>query len=72
MEKMKPKKGFVVVVPGIPKCDFCDQPGRYDFKTIWGPWAHGCDEHWVTYRAMPTLGVGIAQMWVTHEEADDA
>jgi hypothetical protein len=56
--------GKVVAVDEIPQCDFCEADGKYDFKTMMGPWAHGCSYHWRMYRQYPTLGVGKAQMWV--------
>jgi hypothetical protein len=30
----------------IPKCDFCDQPAKYDAPTIGGPWANMCPVHY--------------------------
>lgn len=29
----------------LPICDFCDEPARYDGKTIHGPWANMCPIH---------------------------
>jgi hypothetical protein len=70
---MEAKKGEVCVVSSIPNCDFCNQegtktPGPYDFKTRFGPWAHGCEDHWKLYRAFDSLGVGQAQIWITKDE----
>ena len=61
--------GKVVAVTEIPNCDFCPvpEPGKYDFKTRTGPWAHGCSYHWRMHRQYPTLGVGKAQLWVLRE-----
>jgi len=53
----------VIRVVSIPKCDFCEQRGPYDFKTRMGPWAHGCEKHWVEYRAAAWLGLGLGQYW---------
>jgi len=70
---MKAKPGHVTLVPEIPACDFCqrngtDKPGPYDFATLFGPWAHGCELHWQMYAAEPgRTGVGIAQLWITEE-----
>ena len=69
MDKIRPMPGFVVVVPEIPQCNFCGEPGRYDFATRMGPWAHGCEVHWRKHRANTTLGVGKGQMWITKDEA---
>ena len=71
MQTMKPKPGFVVEVPALPKCDFCGRDARYDFRTSKGPWAYGCDEHWRAWGS-GSLGVGIGQMLITHEEVEGA
>lgn len=65
-EKITPVPGELCVVPEIPACNFCKDgtPGEYDFKTVYGPWAHGCETHWQEHRAYPTLGVGKGQKWV--------
>lgn len=31
------------------KCDFCKKPATYDTKTVLGPWAYVCDEHFEKY-----------------------
>lgn len=31
------------------KCDFCKKPAIYDAKTILGPWAFVCQEHFNKY-----------------------
>ena len=55
----------VIRVHSIPACDFCQNgtPGPYDFKTNQGPWAHGCQKHWVEHRACVWLGLGWGQYW---------
>lgn len=71
---MEPEKGKVVVVDMIPACYFCglegnaDVDGPYDFKTRMGPWASGCERHWRAYRAVPALGVGAGQLWITKDQ----
>jgi hypothetical protein len=73
---LKPEPGVVVVVTNIPPCQFCappvdggpPEPGPYDFRTRWGPWANGCEAHWRLYRAEEELGVGKGQLWITEEE----
>lgn len=64
-----------VVVDAIPDCDFCRReeekvPGPYDFKTVMGPWAHGCERHWMEFRASETLGTGKGQLWVLRGSED--
>jgi hypothetical protein len=27
------------------KCDFCNQPAKYDGKTLLGPWGYMCQKH---------------------------
>jgi len=41
----------------VQKCDFCDRPAVYDGKTIMGPWAYMCQDHFSTY------GVNVAGMY---------
>lgn len=58
--------GELCIVESLPECDFCvdGTPGEYDFKTVFGPWAHGCERHWRAHRASETLGEGKGQKWV--------
>lgn len=56
--------GTTVSVPELPDCDFCKEQGvtskaHYDGKTVFGPWANMCNEHYVTYGL--GLGTGIGQ-----------
>lgn len=37
------------------KCDFCDKPAKYDAKTVHGPWANVCAEHFAVH-AVKTKG----------------
>ena len=67
----KPIPNKVVVVDHIPKCDFCASPGPYDFKTIHGPWAHGCQQHWMQLRDAFDLGLGKGQFWITSDQVTD-
>jgi hypothetical protein len=66
----KPEPGKVVLVDAIPRCDFCDKDGLYDFKTVDGPWAHGCYEHYRYLAMYPDLGTGKGQLWVTEDQVD--
>lgn len=67
-----PEPGKVVEVSAIPDCNFCQDgtPGPYDFATVFGPWANGCEAHWKQHRAAPGLGVGMAQLWVLPDPGD--
>ena len=64
-----PKRGEIVVVRDIPECNFCQDgtPGPYDFHTVHGPWANGCERHWQLYR-VGDLGVGTGQLWITEDQ----
>ena len=42
-----------VEVAQIPNCDLCGQPALYDCRTIMGPWAYLCSEHF------RKIGVGL-------------
>lgn len=60
-----------VVVPELPKCDFCDAMGinkeaRYDGKTIEGPWANMCNAHFSVYGM--GLGLGVGQRLILPSE----
>lgn len=46
------------------KCDFCPKQAEYDFKTNQGPWAYGCEEHYLTNRYFRDLGTGKGQKLV--------
>lgn len=49
-------------VPKLPNCDFGDdQTALYDFRTMGGSWAYGCEEHYQMYRMHKTLGTGKGQ-----------
>lgn len=64
-----PRAGEVVVVDAIPACQICGAAeGRYDFRTIHGPWANGCEECWLLLAATPRLGDGFGQYWITRDE----
>ena len=64
----KPIPGEICVVTELPCCDFCNDGtlARYDFKTKHGPWAFGCSSHYLRHRLYDELGLGKAQLWVTH------
>jgi hypothetical protein len=61
------KQGHEVEVTKLPKCDVHVMLGSknppdaaYDGKTILGPWANMCEDHWKTYGPGMT-GVGLGQ-----------
>lgn len=58
----------VVILSRLPKCNFCSEHARYDFKSKHGPWAFACEQHWQEHRAHETLGVGIGQKLVLESE----
>jgi hypothetical protein len=67
--------GHAVVVYHKPECDFCAQngdavPADYDAKTVFGPWAYMCEDHWKA-NAAPELGTGIGQRLVHREEGEE-
>lgn len=51
--------GTKVVVPKLPRCDFCKDPAHFDAKTRMGPWASMCLVHFQIYGI--ELGVGKGQ-----------
>lgn len=57
--------GDTAFVPTLPNCDVCrpvrEVEAKYDAKTIHGPWAHLCEEHYMTHRYYDTLGTGKGQ-----------
>ncbi len=64
--------GTQVTVVKLPFCDFCDFCGQnglettaeYDFRTVFGPWANGCEAHYLQHRATTALGTGNGQKLV--------
>jgi hypothetical protein len=68
----KPVPHKVIVVESVPTCNFCEQPGPYDFPTRMGPWANACQKHWEAYRIHADLGTGKGQMWITEDQVTDA
>ena len=50
-----------VKVSSLPQCNFGPEQAEYDFKTVFGPWAYGCREHYEALRQFPELGTGKGQ-----------
>lgn len=51
----------VARVGSLPVCSFCPDLAGFDFKSIFGPWAYGCKEHYFMFRQFNTLGLGKGQ-----------
>lgn len=64
------KKGTYAIVTTLPKCDFCDKKANYDFKTLQGPWANGCPNHYIQWRMFRELGIGKGQQLVLTDPED--
>lgn len=49
----------------MPPCDFHDNCiAEYDFKTLAGPWANGCEQAFHENKMFAVLGTGMAQRLV--------
>jgi hypothetical protein len=66
--------GVVAVLPSLPTCDLCEaagepipNPGRFDAKSVQGPWGYFCFDHWAEY-GYGRLGLGVGQYLVTEAE----
>jgi len=64
-----PGKVAQIYFDELPPCYFCETekltvPARFDFATTLGPWAYGCEYHYLSHRAAPALGEGQGQMLV--------
>jgi hypothetical protein len=60
-----------VVVNQLPRCDYCQEPARYDFSSKFGgSWAFGCEAHWLAYGRSNKLGTGIGQRLVSEAEVE--
>jgi hypothetical protein len=72
------KKGHEVEVATLPKCDIHAMlhdgkpapDAAYDGKTMLGPWANMCEEHWKTYGPGRT-GTGMGQRLILREVKND-
>jgi hypothetical protein len=54
-----------VTVSELPQCDFCAGTAKYDGKTIHGPWANMCQQHFSRYGI--GLGTGKGQELVLRQ-----
>jgi hypothetical protein len=50
-----------MIVSNLPQCDFCGKDAEYDFSTVLGPWANGCEKCYKKYRRHAELGIGKGQ-----------
>lgn len=55
-------------VTEIPNCDFCQAEAHVDGKTLMGPWAYMCKEHYRQYGV--GLGMGRGQVLVLRKGTD--
>lgn len=69
--------GTWVRVPTLPECDICKfvgpstgKPARYDGKTVQGPWANMCEDHWESH-GVGRLGVGSGQRLLLEGETTE-
>lgn len=55
------RMALTATVSAIPPCDLCKDgtPARYDGKTVFGPWANLCVDHFLAYGI--GLGTGLGQ-----------
>lgn len=64
---------YEVEVEVLPHCDLCKAFGQlpteaeYDAKTLQGPWAFMCDQHW-RFHGVGCLGTGYGQRLVLKRE----
>lgn len=64
-----PKNGTIAYIRILPPCNFPHPmvegqeivKAEYDFKTKVGPWAYGCEEHYIDNRFYDELGIGKGQ-----------
>lgn len=60
------KNNTITQVKELPKCDFCNKKAIVDGKTIMGPWANMCKEHFDLYGV--GLGLGKGQKLEVEDE----
>jgi hypothetical protein len=58
-----------LIVAKLPKCNFCDEEARYDGKTIQGPWAYMCVEHYCKFGT--GVGLGRGQRLVLQSDIEE-
>lgn len=67
------KAGGIARVSAFPNCDFCKMRGitrsaEYDFKTVEGPWAFGCQDHFDGHHRYDKLATGMGQKLILDSE----
>lgn len=60
--------GTFTEVPRLPECDFCGAEARFDFRTVYRPWANGCGRCFFEH-GPGQLGTGHGQLLVRFDEA---
>lgn len=50
-----------VVLMKLPRCSFCRETAKFDFRSLTDQWAYGCQHHYEEYRAFAELGYGKGQ-----------
>lgn len=68
-----PENGTIAYVNTAKKCDFPHageevRDAEYDFRTVSGQWANGCEPHYLHYRMHNMLGLGKGQKLVTRPD----
>ena len=58
------RKGHAVEVTWHSKCDFCEKQASYDGRTVFGPWANLCEEHFEQYGVGTGVGYGQRLIYV--------
>lgn len=56
-----------VTVSYLPTCNFCTNLSGYDARTVFGPWANLCEEHFLTM-SEGRLGTGYGQKLILEEK----
>lgn len=53
-----------------PKCDMCDKEAQYDARTVMGPWAFMCADHFSEF-SVGVLGTGFGQILVVKGDRNE-
>jgi hypothetical protein len=70
IKRYKNKSDHFAILGSLPKCSFCYKEARFDARTVYGPWAYMCSEHFLTY-GMGHLGTGFGQILVLPDEVKE-
>ena len=64
----------VIQVTKLPLCNFdhkAPTDAEYDFKTVLGPWANACEQHFHQYSPNSQLGLGVGQMLIRSDTVEE-